>query len=82
MTDPSSTRRKFNWANLLIGSGLAAMFAAAGAVFVEYAREKHDTCDIAAKFLEDETPSPILDQQSKLRLASAAEANFERCMKD
>ena len=71
-----------SWSNLIIGSGLAAALAALASVAVEFARETHDACAIAAEVLQDDTLSPYLDEPGRKRIVVAAATRFEKCMKD
>jgi hypothetical protein len=74
------------WPRLLIASGLAALIGALGGFASEFVRTVQggatDTCEIAAGFLQDESPSPYIDPQTRQRVTQSAARRFERCMED
>ena len=79
-------RRAADWVALLLVSGLAAAFAAAGAYATQEARNVQETevsdCSLAAAILQDDTLSPYLIEADRGKILVAASRRFRRCMED
>ncbi len=81
-----SDAEPFRWSTLVIGSGLAALIAAAGGIVGSEMQDSHTRdmkrCELAAGFLQDETPNPYLDKVGEKTLVDQAAARFTQCMKE
>jgi hypothetical protein len=75
-----------DWLKILVNAGLAAAITAGaglvGAVVARSGDSDGRECEIAVRYLRDETPTPYVDPRIRARMEASAAARFERCMKE
>jgi hypothetical protein len=75
-----------DWFKLLVNAGFAAAITAGaglvGAVVAQSGGGEVRRCEIAAHYLQDETPTPYVDSSVRRRVEASAATQFERCMRE